>query len=251
MSFIVSSSRLRAFFGNRSRGLPGVEHVAVATIAALILLNVVGVASRGKPAAEPVDGQPAATAAPAPARERVAVKKRAATSSARPPASAQLFQPLRVVLDATGVPALDPHRAAPLPLKLDIVAHVDAAAAATVEAAPAAPSLDASKATPPNEAAAPAAKKRAHAAKPPAVASSAKSRSERRMTVARNAPRESARSITATKPAKTASLAEKVEKAAADKAGAKEAKVKLAARAVQGDDPTPGELVLRTLRGPA
>jgi hypothetical protein len=249
VSFIVSSSRLRAFFGNRSRGLHGVEHVAVATIAALILLNVVGVASRGKPAAEPVDGQPAAAAAPA--RERVAVKKRAAASSARPPASAQLFQPLRVVLDATGVPALDPHRAAPLPLKLDIVAHVDAAAAATVEAAPAAPSLDASKAMPPNEAAAPAAKKRAHAAKPPAVASSAKSRSERRMTVARNAPRESARSITATKPAKTASLAEKVEKAAADKAGAKEAKVKLAARAVQGDDPTPGELVLRTLRGPA
>lgn len=247
----VFPSRFRAFLGSRSRGLHGVEHAAGATVAALILLNVAGVISRGKPAAEPVAGQAGAVAS-SPARERVAVKKRAATT--RAPVSAQLFQPQRVILDATGVPALDPHRAAPLPLKLDIVAHVGAAVA-TVELEQVAPGITASgsKSTEPKEDVARPAKKRTHAEKSRSIAAVAKARSERRVIAADDDQRESMRSNAAAKVAKPGKLAEKVEKAAAEKAAkeAKSTKVKLASRAVHGEDPTPGELVLRTLRGPA
>ena len=120
------------------------EYIAAATIAVIIVLNVIGVASRNKPAE--FTGQRVSENLPAPhlagdtlsppsAKQRVkaAQKRQVAPTYASPPlpsqaASVNLFQPQKRILDATGAPALDPNRGAPLPLKLDILSHVDEAA---------------------------------------------------------------------------------------------------------------------------
>lgn len=256
----------------------GIEHAAIFVVASVIALNIVGLASRPKTdevlvVASKEDLPTPLLAGDTTAREgqekRTRVKpapRPRETGSLRPPQPAGMFETQRQILDATGRPALDPHRGAPLPLKLDIVAHADA----VVEPQPETRSVAAEQPVVQSELKA-AQPTHARKRKPTEAAE----RRQRRTVAALeelaearqpHAPRAKARkgdvAVPATKRAKMAKaeLAADTEPAAGKKAkpekaaataeaAPKKAKANVVARSTSNSDPTPGELVLRSLRG--
>lgn len=263
----------------------GIEHAAIFIVASVIALNIVALSSRSIPqeskpqealvVSSKDDLPPPLLAGDTTAREQQTVRIRpkpvqrpreTAARPAPPPQPAAMFEPQRQILDATGQPALDPHRGAPLPLKLDIVAHADAAAEPPPES-PAAVAPDAG--TEP--------KTFATARKNKQRAGGSAERRQRRAVAAieelaeagqPRSARVKARKVDAanaddpahkrTKLAK-ADLAMEL-KSAAKKAksgtagvaadpGLKKTKGSMLARSNARADPTPGEIVLRTLRG--
>lgn len=249
----------------------GIEHAAIFIVASVIALNIVGLSSRSKPQEALVisskdDLPPPLLAGDTTTRERQAVRTRPKPAQ-RPRETAALPAPQQQILDATGQPALNPHRGAPLPLKLDIVARADTA----TEPPPENPAAVVPDAEP--------------APKPLATARKHKQRlvasgeSHQRLTVAAieelaearqpRAARSKVRKVDAANADEPAPKRAKVVKtdlameakaAAAKKAksGAvnvggdtvpKKAKGNVLARSNSRFDPTPGEIVLRTLRG--
>lgn len=272
-----SPVRILNFIVRKSRAA---EYVAGVTIALLIVLNVAGVASRNRPSdtaemrvAEnlPAPARAGDTLSPAAGKQLVkaAHKKPPAPTYASPPlpsqaASVNLFQPQKRILDATGSLALQPNRAAPLPLKLDILAHVDGSG---FEGAPAARADDVPPAAVDVSSNLPAAT--AYQVNAGKKGDGARTHHSARQHGAPNPKLATARQTERKHAAGAPSLAASTPITGGTNKAAK-GKVQLAAqqnalapsdsarrgrsggiRVSRGPDLTPGELVLRALRGPA